>query len=184
MEVNEALLKIFPDIPELEKVDFSKYASQYLPLILAFAESGRTGLREFEKFVEAETGSKGTVANVLMSVFQYLIITYRRYGHYDVVIPAIKLFITLKGWLNENGHEKEWRILLHNFLGYFVGMMPLLAEREECGMANAYLTFIHALTVEAKEIFPEKYYRELEAMAFKQLKNLEGRCGSLEEEGK
>ncbi|WP_048147996.1 hypothetical protein [Palaeococcus ferrophilus] len=177
MKVGEALLRIFPEVPELENVDFSKYASQYVPLILAFADSGKTGLREFEGFVEAQTGSKDVVGNVLISVFQYIIIAYRRYGSYEVVVPALKLFMNLKGWLNKNGHEKEWQLLLHNFLGYLVTMMPPIAENEECGMANAYLTFIHALTLEARESFAEAYFEKLEASASTQLMALRERCG-------
>ncbi len=61
-------------------------------------------------------------------------------------------------------------------------MMPAIAEREECDVANAYLTLIHDLTLEAKKAFPEPYYGgELEKKAISNLRDLRERCGIQEE---
>ncbi|ASJ02387.1 hypothetical protein A3L09_03525 [Thermococcus profundus] len=177
MDARNAVMRILPELRELEEVDFSKYSSRYLPLISAFAETGRTGLTEFEAFVRENGLESSTVGNFLISLFQYLLIRYRRYNEYSVVKPAIKVFITLKGWLNENGFEKEWKLLLHNFAGYIVDMAGKTAEREDCETALAYFTTAYRLAEEAAENFKEKYFGELREKAGEMLKSLHERCG-------
>jgi DNA-binding transcriptional ArsR family regulator len=177
MDVKNAVLRVLPELRELEEVDFSKYSSRYLPLIIAFAETGRAGLTEFEAFVRENGLEQSTVGNFLISLFQYLLIRYRRYGEYSVVKPAIKVFITLKGWLNENGFEGQWKLLLHNFAGYIVDMAEKTAEREDCEDAPAYLTFAYRIAEEAAENFTEGYFEELRKRAGELLKSLYERCG-------
>jgi DNA-binding transcriptional ArsR family regulator len=177
MDARNAVIRILPELQELEEVDFSKYSSQYLPLIRAFSETGRTGLNEFETFVRENGLEPSTVGNFLISLFQYLLIRYRRYGEYPVVKPAIKVFITLKGWLNENGFEKEWKLLLHNFAGYIVDMAEKTVEREDCEEALAYLTFAYRIAEEAAENFREEYFGELRAKVEEMLKSFYERCG-------
>ncbi|NJF24456.1 hypothetical protein [Thermococcus sp. Bubb.Bath] len=177
MDAKNAVLRVLPELQELEEVDFSKYSSQYIPLINAFAETGRTGLNEFEAFVRKNGLEPSTVGNFLISLFQYLLIRYRRYGEYSVVKPAIKVFITLKGWLNENGFEKEWKLLLHNFAGYIVDMAGKTVEREDCEEALSYLTFAYRIAEEAAGNFKEEYFGELKDKAGEILKALYEKCG-------
>ncbi len=120
-------MRIFPEIPEFEEVDFSQYSTPYGALLMAFLDSGKTSLREFEEFVEENGGTKADVGRFLISIFQYPLIRYRRYGDESVEVPAFKIFLTLKGWLNENNFENDYRRLLHSFVGYLVD------SRQDCG---------------------------------------------------
>ncbi|WP_258084113.1 hypothetical protein [Thermococcus thermotolerans] len=176
MDIKKAVMAVLPEIPELEEVDFSKYSTPYWSVLAEFERSGRRGLVEFQRFVE-ENGEGALVGRLLISILQYLLIRYRRYGEYSTVKPAVKIFITLKGWLNENGYEGDWLKILHSFIGYLVDMMPVIAEHEECDVANAYLTLIHSMTIEAKDTFTEEYYTELEEKASSNLRNLREECG-------
>ncbi|NJE41870.1 hypothetical protein [Thermococcus sp. GR6] len=176
MNIKEAVAKIFPEIPELDDVDFSQYATPYAALLTEFEKSDGKGLLEFQRFIKENGGEKAVVGRFIISLLQYLLIRYRRYGEREVIIPSVKIFITLKGWLIENGYERDWLNLFHNFLGYLVDMMPHIAESEDCDMANAYLTLIHSLTLEAKETFPEEYFQELAATAAKHLRDLREKC--------
>jgi hypothetical protein len=54
MDTKRAIMRIFPEIPEFKEVDFSQYSTPYGALLMAFLDSGKTGLREFEEFVEEE----------------------------------------------------------------------------------------------------------------------------------
>ncbi|MDI3475104.1 MAG: hypothetical protein PWQ95_832 [Thermococcaceae archaeon] len=177
MGLKEALLKVFPEIPELDKVDFSQYSPPYPSLLEAYLREGEEGLRGFEEYAKEKTGGLVPVERVLVSLFQYLLIRYRRFCEYSVVKPAVKVFITLKGWLNENGFEREWKLLLHNFAGYLADMMGKIAENEDCELANAYLTTIYRLMEEARNIFPEKYFADLEESAKSILLDFRERCG-------
>ncbi len=178
MDARTAIISVLPEIEGLDEVDFSQYASQYLPLVKAFAESGGRGLGEFENFVKRNGLEVSVVGNFLISLFQYLLIRYRRYGEYSVVKPAVKTFITLKGWLNENGFEREWELLLHNFVGYLVDMMAEIEKNEDCETALSYLTVIYRLAVEASESFAEEYFERLAETAERGLDSLRERCGS------
>lgn len=131
----------------------------------------------FEEYVREKSGGVVPVARIMVSLFQYLLIRYRRFNEYSVVIPALKVFITLKGWLVERDFENDWKRIFHNFVGYFVDMMPRIAENEECQMANAYLTTIYRLTQEAREAFTEKYFVELEELARGILRDFREKCG-------
>ncbi|WP_148206301.1 hypothetical protein [Thermococcus gammatolerans] len=176
MQAKNAVMAVLPELVELEDVDFSRYSSQYLSLAVSFAESGGRGLREFEEFVAARGLGKAVVGNFLLSVFQYLMIRYRRYGDRDVIKPAIKLFLTLKGWLNENGFENQWKLLLHNFVGYIVDMARVISEEEDCELALAYLTLINRLAEEAAGTFPEGYFKDLTEKSSEMLKKIRDRC--------
>ena len=178
MDAKNAVLRVLPELQELEEVDFSSYSSQYLPPVKAFAESGGSGLGEFEDFVRRNGLEVSVVGNFLVSLFQYLLIRYRRYGEYSAVKPAVKTFLTLKGWLNENGFEQEWKLLLHNFVGYIVDMMAEIGEREDCETALSYLTVTYRLAKEASENFAEEYFKKLAETAEKKLQSLSGNCGS------
>ncbi len=178
MEVRKAIMAVLPELPELEEVDFSQYSSRYLPLAVSFAETGRKGLKEFEEFIKSNGLNISLVGNFLLSVFQYLVIRYRRYGDESVIKPAIKVFLTLKDWLNENGFENQWKLLLHNFVGYLVDMGGMIAKKEECEMARAYLGLIHRLAVEAARTFSEAYFKGLSEKSASILKEVEERCGS------
>ncbi|ASJ11104.1 hypothetical protein A3L12_07230 [Thermococcus sp. P6] len=175
MKVKEAILAVLPEMAELEEVDFSKY-SVYQGLLSEFAGSGRRGLVEFQRFAE-EKGDKAVVGRFLLSLLQYLLIRYRRYGEYSTVKPAIKVLVTLKGWLNENGYERDWLKVLHSFVGYTVDMMEAISEKEECDVALAYLELIHNLTLEARRGFTESYYVMLEERASENLRALKEKCG-------
>lgn len=183
MEAKRAVMAVLPELVELEDVDFSRYSSQYLGLAASFAESGGKGLREFEEFVEAKGLDKAIVGNFLLSVFQYLMIRYRRYGDKATIKPSIKLFLTLKGWLIENGFEDQWKLLLHNFVGYIVDMGGVLSGEEDCELAFAYLKLINRLAEEAAKTFPERYFRDLLEKSGETLKKLEERCGKVSVQG-
>ena len=177
MDIRRAIMSVLPELVELEDVDFSRYSSQYLPTVVSFAQTGKAGLREFEEFVLGRGVDKSIVGNFLVSLFQYLMILYRRYDDYSAVKPAIKVFLTLKGWLNENGFERQWDLLLHNFIGHLVGMGAEIAEREDCETANTYLTLIHRFAEESGEKFPESYFKDLAEKSREVLRNLREKCG-------
>lgn len=179
MDVKTAVMSVLPEMEELSDVDFSQYSSQYLSVVKAFAENGKRGLREFEDFVKGSGFEVSVVGNFLISLFQYLLIRYRRYGEYSVVKPAVKTFITLKGWLNENGFEREWKLLLHNFVGYLVDMAAKIGEREDCETALSYLTVTYRLAKEASESFAGEYFERLAETAEKGLDSLREKCGSV-----
>ncbi|WP_297469637.1 hypothetical protein [Thermococcus sp.] len=177
MEVKEAIMAILPELEELDEVDFRQYSPPYPNLLKAFLESGKKGLPEFERFAESTVG-KDAVGQILLSLLQYLLIRYRRFKDYSVVKPAIKVFLTLKGWLLENGFEKEWDRVLGSFIGYLVSMLPLIAEREEGDMALAYAKLIEDLTREASEKFDEEYYHELLERVNELKKDIEGKTNA------
>ena len=177
MEVKEAIMAILPELEELGEVDFRQYSPPYPNLLKAFLESGKKGLPEFERFAESTVG-KEAVGGVLLSLLQYLLIRYRRFEDYSVVKPAIKVFLTLKGWLIENGFEKEWDRVLGSFIGYLVSMLPLIAEREEGDMALVYAKLIEDLTREASEKFDEEYYHELLERVNELKKDIEGKTNA------
>ena len=177
MEVKEAIMAILPELEELDEVDFRQYSPPYPNLLRAFLESGKKGLPEFERFAGSTVG-KDAVGGVLLSLLQYLLIRYRRFEDYSVVKPAIKVFLTLKGWLIENGFEKEWDRVLGSFIGYLVSMLPLIAEREEGDMALAYAKLIEDLTREASEKFDEEYYHELLERVNELKKDIEGKTNA------
>ncbi|ASJ00315.1 hypothetical protein A3K92_01885 [Thermococcus gorgonarius] len=179
MDTKTAIMKVLPELEELKEVDFSKYSSQHLALVKAFGESGKSGLAEFEEFIREKGLDESTAGNFLISLFQYLLIRYRRYGEYSVVKPAIKVFLTLKGWLNEKGFENEWRLLLHNFVGYLVDMATKIEEREDCETALSYLTVVYRLTKEASENFTEEYFRRLLETVEEKLDSLRESCGKI-----
>ncbi|ASJ09456.1 hypothetical protein A3L11_09530 [Thermococcus siculi] len=181
MKVKEAIMRVFPEIPELEKVDFSQYSTPYLAVLAAFAEGGKNGLMEFEEFVISQGGNKADVGRFLISVFQYLLIRYRRFDDESVEVPAFKLFLTLKGWLNENGFENDYRRILHSFVGYIVDIAEKIAERSDCDMGIAYMKTAYLLTLEAGETFEEEYFGELMEKAGEMLKALYEKCGIEEE---
>ncbi|WP_297480885.1 hypothetical protein [Thermococcus sp.] len=160
MEVKEAIMAILPELEELGEVDFEQYSPPYPNLLKAFLESGKKGLPEFERFTESTVG-KDAVGRVLLSLLQYLLIRYRRFEDYSVVKPTIKVFLTLKGWLIENGLGKDWNRVLGSFIGYLVSMLPLIAEHEDKDIALAYTKLMENLTREASEKFDEDYYYEL-----------------------
>ena len=144
MNVKGAIMRIFPEIPEFDEVDFSQYSTPYAAVLEAFLESGKTGLREFEEFVEENGGTKADVGKFLISIFQYLLIRYRRYGDEKVEVPAFKVFLTLKGWLNENGFENDYRRLMHSFVGYLVDIAEKIAEKSDCELGPAYMKTLPA----------------------------------------
>lgn len=160
MEVKKAIMAILPELEELEDVDFRQFSPPYPNLLKAFLESGKVGLPEFERFA-GEIVGKEAVAQVLLSLLQYLLIRYRRFNEYNVVKPAIKVLLTLKGWLLENGFEREWGKVLGSFIGYIVSMLPLIVENEDPGTAIAYGSLIESLAEEASERFNDEYYDEL-----------------------
>ncbi|WP_456422483.1 hypothetical protein [Thermococcus sp.] len=160
MEVKEAIMAILPELEELEDVDFRQFSPPYPNLLKAFLESGKKGLPEFERFA-GETVGREAVAQVLLSLLQYLLIRYRRFNEYNVVKPTIKVLLTLKGWLLENGFEREWEKVLGSFAGYIVSMLPLIVENEDPETARAYGSLIESLTEEASERFNDEYYDEL-----------------------
>ncbi|WP_297507069.1 hypothetical protein [Thermococcus sp.] len=174
--MERAVMAILPEIIELEEVDLRQFSPPYPNLLKAFLESGGKGLRDFQSFAERTLG-KEVVGQFLISLFQYLIIRYRRFNEYQVVKPAVKVFITLKGWLNENGFERDWEKLLSSFIGYLVMMMPAIAENEACESANAYLTVIRDLAEEASRRFESDYYDELLQKAEENLRALREKCG-------
>ena len=177
MELKEAIMRVFPEIPELEDVNFSQYSSPYRAVLLAFGESGKSGLREFEEFIEVSDGGKADVGRFLISVFQYLLIRYRRFNDESVEVPAFKLFLTLKGWLNENGFVNDYRRILHSFVGYIVDIAEKIAEKSDCDMGVAYMKTAYFLTLEAEETFEEEYFRELKEKTREMLKSLYEKCG-------
>jgi len=160
MEVKETIISILPELEELEDVDFRQFSPPYPNLLKAFLESGKRGLPEFERFAE-ETVGREAVALVLLSLLQYLLIRYRRFNEYNVVKPAIKVLLTLKGWLIENGLEREWEKVLGSFIGYIVSMLPRIVENEDPETARAYGSLIESLAEEASERFNDEYYDEL-----------------------
>ena len=160
MKTREALLAILPELEELTEVNFSQYAPPYPNLLTAFLESGEKGLIEFQRFAERAVG-KEAVGQVLFSLLQYLLIRYRRFNKYTVVKPAVKVFLTLKGWLNENGFENDWNRVLGSFIGYLVSMVPMIVEHEDKETALAYAKLIEDLAREASEKFNNEYYDEL-----------------------
>ena len=177
MELKEAIMRVFPEIPELEDVNFSQYSPPYRAVLLAFGESGKSGLREFEEFVIGNGGRKADVGRFLISVFQYLLIRYRRFNDESVEVPAFKLFLTLKGWLNENGFVNDYRRILHSFVGYIVDIAEKIAEKSDCDMGVAYMKTAYFLTLEAEETFEEEYFRELKEKTREMLKSLYEKCG-------
>ena len=177
MEVKEAITRIFPEIPEFNEVDFSHYSTPYATVLMGFLKSGKTGLREFEEFVEENGGTKADVGRFLISLFQYLLIRYRRYGDENVEVPAFKVFLTLKGWLNENGFENDYRRLLHSFVGYLVDIAKKIAEKSDCELGLAYMKTAYLLTIEAEETFTEGYFSELKKKAEEILARVYKNCG-------
>ena len=177
MDIRKTIMRVFPEIPELESVDFSRYSTPYAAVLRAFGESGKSGLREFEEFVEASGGTKADVGKFLISVFQYLLITYRRFNDESVEVPAFKLFLTLKGWLNENGFVNDYRRVLHSFVGYIVDIAEKIAEKSDCDIGSAYMKTAYLLTLEAEETFGEEYFRELKEKTREMLKSLYEKCG-------
>ena len=174
MDTKRAIMSIFPEIPEFSGVDFSQYSTPYATALLAFLDSGKTGLREFEEFVAENGGTKRDVRNFLMSVF---LIRYRRYGDENVEVPAFKVFLTLKGWLNENGFESDYRRLLHSFVGYLVDIAEKIVEKSGCELGPAYMKTAYMLTIEAEETFSEKYFSELKRKAGEMLAKVYEDCG-------
>ncbi|MBP1910787.1 hypothetical protein [Thermococcus stetteri] len=174
----ETLMKILPQIEEIEGVDFSQFNPPYPGVIDAFKKSGRKGLVEFQRFVEEIGLGKEVVRSFLVSLFQYLLIRYRRFNEYTVVKPAVKVFITLKGWLNENGFERDWEKLLSSFVGYLVSMLPMIVENEDCETAGAYAVLIAKLAKEAMEKFNDEYYDELFKATNEILNELKEKCGT------
>ncbi|WP_457741842.1 hypothetical protein [Thermococcus sp.] len=160
MDVKKIMLAILPELEELEDVNFRQFSPPYPNLLKAFLESGEIGLSAFQKLAE-ETVGKEAVGQVLLSLLQYLLIRYRRFNEYSVVKPAIKVFLTLKGWLKENGFEEDWDRVLGSFIGYLVSMLPLIEERENRETALAYAKLIEDLTKEASEKLNDEYYDEL-----------------------
>lgn len=177
MDTKRAIMSIFPEILEFNEVDFSQYSTPYAPALLAFLKSGKTGLMEFEEFVEENGGTKRDVRNFLVSVFQYLLIRYRRYGDESVEVPAFKVFLTLKGWLNENGFDNDYRLLLHSFVGYLVDIAGKIAENSDCRLGPAYMKTAYLLTIEAEETFGEEYFSELRKRAGEILAKVYQNCG-------
>jgi len=172
MKTKEALLAILPELEELNDVDFSQYAPPYPNLLTAFLESGEKGLPAFQRFAERAVG-KEAVGQVLLSLLQYLLIRYRRFNEYTVVKPAVKVFLTLKGWLNENGFGEDWDRVLGSFIGYLVSMVPMIAEHEDKETALAYAKLIEDLAREASEKFNDEYYDELLKRAVELRKKIE-----------
>jgi hypothetical protein len=172
----ETVMKILPQIEEMRDVDFSQFNPPYPGVIDAFEKSGREGLVEFQKFVEESGLGKEVVRSFLVSLLQYLLIRYRRFNEYAVVKPAVKVFITLRGWLNENGFERDWEKLLASFVGYLVSMMPMIVENEDCETAGAYTVVIAKLAREAMEKFNDEYYDELFKAANRILDELREEC--------
>ena len=177
MEVKEAIMRVFPEIPELENVVFTQYSTPYGAVLRAFGESGKSGLREFEEFVIGNGGTKADVGRFLISVFQYLLIRYRRFNDESVEVPAFKLFLTLKGWLNENGFVNDYRRILHSFVGYIVDIAERIAEKSDCEMGVAHMKTAYFLTIEAEETFEEEYFKELKKKTEEMLKSLYEKCG-------
>jgi len=177
MNIGEAIMRVFPEIPELENVDFSRYSTPYAAMLATFEESGKSGLREFEEFIIANGGTKKDVGKFLISVFQYLLIRYRRFNDENVEFPAFKLFLTLKGWLNENGFRNDYRRILHSFVGYIVNIAEKIVERNDCEMSVVYMKTAYSLTFEAEETFGEEYFRELREKTREMLKSLYEECG-------
>ena len=172
MKTKKALLAILPELEELRDVDFRQYAPPYPNLLAAFLESGERGLPAFQKFAERAVG-KEAVGQVLLSLLQYLLIRYRRFNEYTVVKPTVKVFLTLKGWLNENGFEEDWDRVLGSFIGYLVSMVPMIGEHEDKGLALAYARLIEDLAREASEKFNDEYYDELFKRAVELRKKIE-----------
>jgi len=172
MKIKEAVLSILPELEELKEVDFRQYAPPYPNLLTAFLESGENGLPAFQRFAEKVAGRE-VVGQVLLSLLQYLLIRYRRFNEYAVVRPAVKVFLTLKGWLKENGFEEDWDRVLSSFIGYFVSMVPMIAEHEDKETALAYAKLIEDLAREASEKFNDEYYDELLERALELRKKIE-----------
>ncbi|WP_297465656.1 hypothetical protein [Thermococcus sp.] len=177
MDSDNAITRVFPEIPELEEVDFSSYSTPYRELLEAFANAGKSGLKEFEEFVVSAGGGKKDVGRFLISVFQYLLIRYRRFNDESVEVPAFKLFLTLKGWLNENGFVNDYLRILHSFIGYIVDIAEKIAEKSDCDMGIAYMKTAYLLTIEAEETFKEEYFRKLKEKTGEMLKSLYEKCG-------
>ncbi len=177
MDIKEAIMSVFPEIPELGEVNFSQYSTPYAAVLMAFGESGKSGLREFEEFVIGRGGTRADVGRFLISVFQYLLIRYRRFNDGSVEVPTFKLFLTLKGWLNENGFVNDYRRILHSFVGYIVDIAERIAEKSDCEMGVAYMKTAYFLTLEAEETFEEEYFQELKEKTREMLKSLYEKCG-------
>ncbi|CAD5244513.1 hypothetical protein [Thermococcus camini] len=177
MNIKGAIMRVFPEIPEFDEVDFSQYSTPYAAVLIAFFESGKSGLREFEEFVEKNGGTKADVGRFLISIFQYLLIRYRRYGDEKVEVPAFKVFLTLKGWLNENGFENDYTRLLHSFVGYLVDIAEKIAEKSDCELGLAYMKTAYLLTIEAEETFKEEYFSELKKTAQGMVAEIYRKCG-------
>ncbi len=175
-ELKEILLSVLPGLPELGSVDFSAYQTPYIELLKTFKESGRRGLTEFTEFLK-ENGREEVIAGrFLISTLQYLLIRYRRFEDESVEIPAFKLFMIIKDWLNEHGFERDYKKLLHSFVGYMVEIAERISIREECDVSEAYLKMARALALEAEETFREEYFRRLRERAGESLKALQERC--------
>ncbi|NJE04798.1 hypothetical protein E3E36_01250 [Thermococcus sp. M36] len=177
MDVKNAIVSMFPEIPELGEIDFSQYSTSYGPILTKFAESGKSGLRAFEEFVIANGGTKADVGKFLISVFQYLLIHYRRFRDESTEVPIFKLFLTLKGWLNENGFQNDYRRILHSFAGYIVDVAEKIANRSDCDTGVAYMRTAYMLALEAEEAFEEEYFSELREKAGEMLKAFYEKCG-------
>ena len=173
---SETVMRILPQIEEMKGIDFSQFNPPYPEVIKAFQKSDRVGLVEFQKFVEENGLGKEVVRSFLVSLFQYLLIRYRSFNEYDAVKPAVKVFITLKGWLNENGFGWDWKKLLASFVGYLVSMLSLIVENEDCETAGAYAVLIAKLAKEAMENFNDEYYDELFKAVNEALNELRKKC--------
>lgn len=174
--MKELITNVLPEIPELEGVNFSAYHTPYIELLRAFNESGKSGLSEFMEFVEEKGGDKSIVGRFLISVFQYLLIRYRRFEDESAEIPAFRVFIILKGWLNEHGFERDYKRLLHSFVGYIVEIAEKISQREDCTTGEAYLKMAYRLALEAQETFGEEYFTRLVERAGESLNVLYERC--------
>jgi len=172
----EDIIKILPQIEEIEKVDFSQFTPPYPRMIAAFVKSGRRGLHEFQRFVEENGLGKEVVKSFLIALFQYLLIRYRRFGEYSVVRPLIKIFVLLRDWLNKNNLEKDWEKLLSSFVGYLLMVAPAIVENEDCRSADFYLTIINDLAQEASIRFDSDYYDEILKRTREILTLLKGNC--------
>ena len=176
MEV-KAIGRVFPEIPEIKRVDFSRYSTPYMNILVAFKESNKSGLKEFEEFIMSHGGTKEDVGRFLISVFQYLLIRYRRFNDENVEVPVFKLFLTLKGWLIENGFRRDYLKLLHSFVGYIVDIAEKIARKSDCEIGIVYMKTAYSLTLEANEEFREEYFRELKRKVDRMLKSLYEQCG-------
>ena len=158
MNVKGAIMRIFPEIPEFDEVDFSQYSTPYAAVLEAFLKSGKTGLREFEEFVEENGGTKADVGKFLISIFQYLLIRYRRYGDEKVELVG---YTTCGGCPGGNVEyapaemKKNGAEIIHLATGLVVGYPP-------CPYLNDFGRFIPAKygleVVIGTHPIPQNYY--------------------------